>query len=72
MIYKVTPNPGCKHCRGSGTVYDTVPYGSTTAQMPSDCSCIEEQLPEEFDEMVDEIEIISTAWAGGDGPEYND
>ena len=58
MIYKVTANPNCKYCHGSGTVYDTVPYGSTTASLPSNCNCVEEQLPEEFDDQVDEVEVV--------------
>ncbi len=34
----------CKFCHGDGTFYDTVPYGSTTAQLPSDCECIFEDI----------------------------
>lgn len=32
-------DPACKFCRGTGVVYDTVDYGSTTAQMESPCEC---------------------------------
>mgnify|MGYP001559827448 FL=1 len=71
MIYKITAVFTCKFCHGSGTVYDTVPYGSTTAQMPSDCDCVKQQLPEEFDYLVDEVEIVEV---GGpivrEGPEF--
>ena len=35
-------DPTCKFCRGTGVVYDTVDYGSTTAQMPSTCECVED------------------------------
>jgi hypothetical protein len=34
--------PWCKQCHGSGVVYDTVDYGSTTVQMPSVCECVGE------------------------------
>jgi len=74
--YKITANEDCHYCHGSGTVYDSVPYGSTTADMPSTCGCVEEQVPEEFNDFTDEIEVIpsrhfvSTGWAGGDGPEF--
>ena len=56
--YKITPNPNCPFCHGTGTVYDNVPYGSTTASMPGDCNCVDEQLPEEFDCQFDEVEIV--------------
>ena len=32
-------DPTCKACHGSGVVYDTVDYGSTTAQLESPCDC---------------------------------
>ncbi len=68
-IYKVTPLASCKFCRGSGTVYDIVDWGSTTASMPSDCECIDEQLPEEFDYLVDEVEIVEAGEQGKKRPE---
>ena len=58
ITHKITPNPNCKFCHGSGTVYDIVDYGSTTASMPSDCGCVDEQLPEDFDYLTDEVEIV--------------
>lgn len=51
---KIKPDPNCKWCRGSGIVYDSVSYGSTTAQLPSTCECVEAQVPEDYD---GEIEI---------------
>lgn len=72
MIYKITPLADCKACHGSGTVYDIVDYGSTTAELPSGCSCVDEQLPEEFDDSIDEIEIVDNSWQGGDGPEFDE
>ena len=51
---QIKPNPECSQCHGWGTVYDTVDYGSTTAQLPSFCACVEEQA----DEDTDEIELI--------------
>lgn len=30
----------CRSCRGTGTVYDWVDYGSTRVQMPSTCDCV--------------------------------
>jgi hypothetical protein len=51
---QIKPNPNCNNCFGWGTIYDTVDYGSTTAQLPSFCACVEEQA----DEDTDEIELI--------------
>jgi hypothetical protein len=51
---KIKPKKNCKWCCGSGIVYDSVPYGSTSADLDSCCECIEEQVPEDFD---GEIEI---------------
>ena len=36
-------DPHCPYCHGSGTVYDSVDYGSTTVQMPSTCDCVEDE-----------------------------
>lgn len=41
---RVKPDPHCKYCHGEGVVYDSVDYGGTTVQMPSDCECILNQL----------------------------
>jgi hypothetical protein len=35
-------DPKCPYCHGTGTVYDSVDYGSTTVQMPSTCDCVED------------------------------
>ena len=51
---QIKPNPNCNDCFGWGTIYDTVDYGSTTAQLPSFCACVEDQA----DEDTDEIELI--------------
>jgi len=53
-VQKIKPDPDCKWCYGDGVVYDTVDYGSTTAQLPSYCNCVEEQA----DEDTDDIEIV--------------
>lgn len=52
---KIQPDPNCKYCNGTGEVWDVVDYGSTTASFPSLCSCVEDQIPEEWD---GEIELI--------------
>ena len=69
MIYKITAVSTCKSCHGEGTVYEYHPYGNTVAAEALTCDCVTEQLPEEFDDMVDEIEVIETRWQGGDGLE---
>jgi hypothetical protein len=51
---QIKPNVDCPHCHGWGTVYDTVDYGSTTAQLPSFCGCVEDQT----DDDTDEIELV--------------
>lgn len=58
MKYTLHAVKNCRYCHGSGTVYDTVDYGSTTAQMSSDCDCAFDQLPESFDDLTDDYEII--------------
>lgn len=35
-------HPKCPLCHGSGVVYDSVDYGSTTVQMPSMCECVDD------------------------------
>jgi hypothetical protein len=50
----IKPDPNCALCHGNGEVYDTVDYGSTTAQLPSFCDCVEMQALED----TDDIEII--------------
>lgn len=61
MRIQLTPRPNCIYCHGTGKVYDTVDYGSTTAQLESLCSCIEAQIPESFDDRTYEIEIVFPA-----------
>lgn len=70
MIYKITPLADCRYCHGSGIVYDIVPYGSTTASMPSDCGCIWEQVPY-FNDDEDDIEIVQLQIIARDGPEFD-
>lgn len=54
---KIKPDPNCKSCRGTGEVNDfvPVPFGVGNCAMPSLCSCIEEQIPEGYED--EEIEI---------------
>ena len=33
------PTETCDYCNNTGTVYDSVDYGSTTVSMPSNCDC---------------------------------
>jgi hypothetical protein len=35
----VYADPKCRQCRGTGVVWDTVDYGSTTARLESPCDC---------------------------------
>lgn len=46
----ITPREGCPYCRGTGTVYDTVDWWGATAQMPSTCDCVLEQLPDNYED----------------------
>jgi len=62
----VTPISNCPYCHGDGYVYDTVDYGSTTSQMQSLCSCIEEQIPEDFDGDVEVISIPENYYSDDD------
>lgn len=51
--------PDCPRCDGTGTIYNIVPYGSTTATETLDCDCPFEELDEELLDAIDagEIEI---------------
>lgn len=68
--YKITAPETCSSCHGSGTVTEYHPWGSTVAAENLTCDCVLEQLPEEFEDYKDEIEVIETGWQGGDGPEF--
>lgn len=57
----VKGDPNCVYCRGSGIVYDMVPYGSTYVRMPSDCECIQDQL----DELESESNVTNDDERGG-------
>lgn len=50
----IIADANCKQCHGIGTVYDSVPWGSTYTLMPSYCSCIEEQIADD----AEEIEVV--------------
>jgi hypothetical protein len=51
---KVKPDPECKYCGGCGEVSDWVPYGIGNTPLFSYCSCVEDQIPEDYD---DDIEL---------------
>ena len=51
MKQMIKPKPDCEFCYGDGMVYDSVPYGSTSALLPSFCECVEAQANED-DEIV--------------------
>jgi hypothetical protein len=40
----VYADPTCRQCQGRGVVWDTVDYGSTTAQLESPCDCAVDYL----------------------------
>jgi hypothetical protein len=60
MICKITPMEHCRYCHGTGTVTEWHDYGSTRAAEYLTCDCVSEQLPEEFDDRADEVEIVRT------------
>jgi hypothetical protein len=49
MNITITPIQDCRACKGFGMLPGgSVPYGSTTAQLPDDyCDCVIEQLPDD-------------------------
>ena len=65
-IYKISPIDGCQFCRGTGTVTEYHPWGNTTAAEYLICDCVIEQLPEEYDDRTDEIDVIG-GWGSDDG-----
>lgn len=61
----ITAKADCLCCYGEGYVYDLVPvpFGSGNCPMPSLCSCVEEQIPEEADDEV--LIVVVPAWKEG-------
>jgi hypothetical protein len=57
-IVRITPDPDCKNCLGTGIVYDIVDYGSTTARLSSFCNCVEAQIGDELMDEDIEIELV--------------
>lgn len=51
------PDPDCPICKGSGLVFDWVPYGDTNVQLYSGCECTEE---EEEDENIQGVQAEDT------------
>lgn len=79
--YTIAPVANCKYCYGSGTICEPHPYGSTVAYETLTCDCVTEQLPEEYNERQDWIEIdpayaeydhIKTQWANRPEADYYD
>lgn len=71
-VYQITPISNCKVCHGTGLVTEYHPYGSTVAAEYLTCDCVLEQLPEDFDDYTDEVDITAE-YAGiivNDGPEF--
>lgn len=55
MRYIVEAKENCHYCGGSGFVTDWVPYGSTNVPMETECGCVEDNLPDDFDDDSDEV-----------------
>lgn len=58
IVQIIRPDSNCKYCHGTGIVYDSVDYGSTTASLPSFCDCVENQVLEDTDEIVLEDDLV--------------
>lgn len=59
MTVYIVPDKNCKECFGEGIVYDIVDYGSTKARIPTNCSCVDEQIPEgREDEEIKIVEVL--------------
>ena len=52
-LLKIRPDPDCPHCHGEGQQYDIVPFGGTTAEMPEFCICVENQIPEGNEDIIE-------------------
>lgn len=68
VIYRITPLADCKFCHGRGIVTEYHPYGNTVPDLL--CDCVVEQLPKEFDDFKDGVEVIDNGWQGADNPEF--
>jgi hypothetical protein len=38
----IRPDPKCKYCHGSGTVYESINDDAATAYIPVPCDCVED------------------------------
>ena len=65
--YKIAPVDNCRFCHGTGMVTEYHPWGNTTAAEYLTCDCCLEQLPEEYNELTDDFEVIGNGWGQGDG-----
>jgi len=54
---KIKPDPNCAMCKGTGEVFDWVDYGSTQVKLPSLCDCVQDQIPDDFDERYGVIDL---------------
>ena len=61
MKYNVEAKVSCKYCHGSGAVTDYVPYGSTSVPMQTTCDCFVDNLPDDFDDDWDEVDMVVQA-----------
>lgn len=70
--YLIPPIENCKFCHGTGEVHEAHPYGSTYAIETLICDCVLKQLPEDFEDSRDmvEIEPLYSGPICEDGPEF--
>jgi len=57
----VYPNPDCALCHGTGTVYDSVPWGNGSTSMPSTCECWAGGATDEQIERIEDGESFEVA-----------
>ena len=61
MALRISPEPNCKYCHGTGEITDWVPYGDTDAAMTTTCDCVLEQVPEGHEDeyiIIDPVRLM--------------
>lgn len=53
---RITPQAGCRWCKGRGIVYQSHPWGSTTATEELFCECVLDQIEDDDADIIIEQE----------------
>lgn len=57
--YYIKPISGCRYCHGKGVFGQTSEYWGGTATEWLLCDCVLDQLPEEFNDKKDSVQLLN-------------